>query len=212
VPRSEEPRESESRARPGIQFTQLASSATLSHGTTRLMDSTVLLSFDADAMDDIGTTETVIRVLAAIIAGACIGWERESSRKPAGLRTHMLVSLGAAATILASLELHHELIAHGNAGSSDLMKAIAGIIGGVGFLGAGSIIRDSTGVRGLTTAATIWLSAAIGVASGLGYYTLAVTCVIAALTILILLGLLEQHVLRTFGIRKESEEPDERPQ
>jgi putative Mg2+ transporter-C (MgtC) family protein len=160
-------------------------------------------------MDDLGNTETVIRVLAAIVAGACIGWERESSHKPAGLRTHMLVSLGAAATILASLKLHHELTTSGNSGSSDLMKAIAGIIGGVGFLGAGSIIRDSTGVRGLTTAATIWLAAAIGVASGLGYYVLAATCVITALGTLILLGILEQHVLGTYGIRKEPKESKE---
>jgi putative Mg2+ transporter-C (MgtC) family protein len=162
-------------------------------------------------MDDLGNTETVIRVLAAIVAGACIGWERESAHKTAGLRTHMLVSLGAAATILASLKLHHELSTSGNPGSSDLMKAIAGIIGGVGFLGAGSIIRDSTGVRGLTTAATIWLSAAIGVASGLGYYVLAATCVIAALGTLILVAILEQHVLGTYGIRKESEDSGENP-
>jgi len=159
-------------------------------------------------MDDIGNGETVLRVLVAVAAGACLGWERESSHKPAGLRTHMLVTLGAAATIVAALKLHHELSVAGDTGGSDLMKAIAGIVGGVGFLGAGSIIRDSTGVRGLTTAATIWLSAAIGVACGLGYYMLAGTCVFAALGTLILLGLLEQRVLGTFGIRKEPEESE----
>ena len=156
-------------------------------------------------MEAIGDGETVIRVLAAVAAGACLGWERESSHKPAGLRTHMLVTLGAAATVVAALKLHHELAVAGDTGGSDLMKAIAGIVGGVGFLGAGSIIRDSTGVRGLTTAATIWLSAAIGMACGLGYYVLAAACVFIALGTLVLLGLFERHVLGTFGLRKERE-------
>jgi putative Mg2+ transporter-C (MgtC) family protein len=154
-------------------------------------------------MEDIGAGETILRVLVAVLAGACLGWERESSHKPAGLRTHMLVTLGAAATVLASLKLHHQLVVTANAGGSDLMKVIAGIVGGVGFLGAGSIIRDNTGIRGLTTAATIWLAAAIGVACGLGYYTLAGTCVITALGTLIFLGFIEQHILRTYGVRKE---------
>jgi putative Mg2+ transporter-C (MgtC) family protein len=156
-------------------------------------------------MQELGDGETVIRVLAAVAAGACLGWERESSHKPAGLRTHILVTLGAAATVVAALKLHHELAIAGDTGGADLMKAIAGIVGGVGFLGAGSIIRDSTGVRGLTTAATIWLSAAIGMACGLGYYVLAAACVFIALGTLVLLGLLERHVLRTFGLRSEVE-------
>jgi putative Mg2+ transporter-C (MgtC) family protein len=156
-------------------------------------------------MSDIGDGETVLRVLAAVAAGACLGWERESSHKPAGLRTHILVTLGSAATVVAALKLHYELTVAGDTGGSDLMKAIAGIVGGVGFLGAGAIMRDSTGVRGLTTAATIWLSAAIGVACGLGYYTLAVACVVIALATLVLLGLLERHVTGTFGLRKEPE-------
>ena len=156
-------------------------------------------------MDDIGHAETVIRVLVAVLAGACLGWERESAHKPAGLRTHILVTLGAAATVLASLKLQHELVVAGNPGGSDPIKAIAGIVGGVGFLGAGSIIRDNTGVRGLTTAATIWLAAAIGVACGLGYYLLAAACIITALTTLVLLGLFEQHVLGTFGVRADDE-------
>jgi putative Mg2+ transporter-C (MgtC) family protein len=160
-------------------------------------------------MADISDGETVLRVLAAVAAGACLGWERESSRKPAGLRTHILVTLGAAATVVAALKLHYELAMAGDTGGSDLMKAIAGIVGGVGFLGAGSIIRDSTGVRGLTTAATIWLSAAIGVACGLGYYTLAVTCVSIALGTLVLLGVLERRIMGTFGLRKEPETADE---
>jgi putative Mg2+ transporter-C (MgtC) family protein len=162
-----------------------------------------------NAMAEIGDGETVLRVLAAVAAGGCLGWERESSHKPAGLRTHVLVTLGAAATVLAALKLHHQLIVAGELGSTDLMKAIAGIVGGVGFLGAGSIIRDRGGVRGLTTAATIWISAAIGVACGLGYYTLAATCVFVALATLVLLGLLERQVLGTFGLRKEPEEEKE---
>jgi putative Mg2+ transporter-C (MgtC) family protein len=166
-----------------------------------------LISIEA-SMEDIGHAETIIRVLMAVLAGACLGWERESAHKPAGLRTHVLVTLGAAATVIASLKLHHELVVAGDLGGSDPMKAIAGIVGGVGFLGAGSIIRDHTGVRGLTTAATIWLAAAIGVACGLGYYLLAAACVITALTTLVLLGSFEQHVLGTFGIRADSDDPN----
>ena len=157
-------------------------------------------------MEDIGHAETIIRVLVAVLAGACLGWERESVHKPAGLRTHILVTLGAAATVLASLKLHHELVVAGDPGGSDLMKAIAGIVGGVGFLGAGSIIRDNTGVRGLTTAATIWLAAAIGITCGLGYYVLAAACVTTALATLVLLGSFEQHVLGTFGSRADSDD------
>jgi len=159
-------------------------------------------------MVEIGDGETILRVLAAVAAGACLGWERESSHKPAGLRTHVLVTLGAAAAVLTALKLHHQLTVVGEGTSSDLMKVIAGIIGGVGFLGAGSILRDSTGVRGLTTAATIWLSAAMGVACGLGHFKLAATCVVIALSTLVLLGLLERHLLGTFGLRKEPEKPD----
>jgi putative Mg2+ transporter-C (MgtC) family protein len=138
--------------------------------------------------------EIITRLAVAAAAGAAIGWERESHRKPAGLRTHMLVSLGAAAFVQAAVQVNLELQAAGHSTNGDLIRVISGIVGGVGFLGAGSIIRAGGNVRGLTTAATIWLSSAIGVACGFGYYLLAANSVLLALAILVVLGLLERLV------------------
>lgn len=137
--------------------------------------------------------DVALRLLAAVAGGAILGWERESQHKPAGLRTHMLVTLGSAAFVVGAIQLHKELAAGNQIGNSDLMKVLAGIIGGVGFLGAGSILRGQGDVQGLTTAATIWLAASIGVACGLGYYALAGMCVLLALAILLVLGLLERR-------------------
>jgi putative Mg2+ transporter-C (MgtC) family protein len=136
--------------------------------------------------------EVITRMCAAALAAAIIGWERQSQHKPAGLRTHMLVALGASAFVQAGLQLQLDLISKEQGASADIMKIIGGIVGGVGFLGAGSIIRAGGGVQGLTTAATIWLAAAIGVACGLGYYVLAANCVLLAIVILVVLGLLER--------------------
>ena len=137
-------------------------------------------------------TDIAIRLAAAVAAGAALGWERESQQKPAGLRTHMLVTLGAAGFVLAGIQLHEELITKGQAGNSDLMKVIGGIVGGIGFLGAGSIIRAGGAIHGLTTAATIWLAAAIGVACGLGFYVQSVAMVALALVILFVVGVIER--------------------
>ncbi|HBI44497.1 MAG TPA: magnesium transporter MgtC [Planctomycetales bacterium] len=103
-----------------------------------------------------------IRLAASIILGGAIGWERQIEGKSAGVRTHMMVSLGAALFALTSLEL--------NADTKELTKVIQGVAAGVGFLGAGAIIKVSSEnePKGLTTAAGIWLTAAIGLAVGVG--------------------------------------------
>jgi putative Mg2+ transporter-C (MgtC) family protein len=152
-------------------------------------------------------TDIAVRLAAAVAAGAVLGWERESQQKPAGLRTHMLVTLGAAGFVLAGIQLHEELVGKGQAGNSDLMKVIGGIVGGVGFLGAGSIIRAGGNVHGLTTAATIWLAAAIGVVCGLGLYVQAITMVGLALAILFMLGVIE----RTFFPNPNNAPPGTQP-
>jgi putative Mg2+ transporter-C (MgtC) family protein len=139
----------------------------------------------------IDTGDVVVRLALAALAGAVLGWERSSKAKPAGLRTHMLVTIGAAAFVLAGLQFDEEARKLGS-NNDDLQKVIAGVIGGVGFLGAGSIIQSGGSVRGLTTAATIWLTAAIGVACGLGYHVLAVTTVVLAMLILLVLGVVER--------------------
>ncbi|QDU25229.1 putative Mg(2+) transport ATPase [Anatilimnocola aggregata] len=139
----------------------------------------------------LSTLELIVRLSLAALFGAVLGWEREAQQKPAGLRTHILVSLGSAAFMLAGLELKNELVEKNQANSADILKVLGGIVGGIGFLGAGSIIQKRRGVSGLTTAATIWLTAAVGIASGLGYYRLAIISVILALVVLLALGIVQ---------------------
>ena len=140
----------------------------------------------------VGELEIVIRMATAVVAGALLGWEREAHNKPAGLKTHMLVALGSAAFMLAGILLHNDLVARNQAGGADLLKVLAGIVGGIGFLGAGAIFRSSGEIRGLTTAATIWMAAAVGIACGLGQYVLASAAVGLALAVLLLMRLAEQ--------------------
>lgn len=126
--------------------------------------------------------QVVLRLFLAVAVGGLIGWERQIDRKPAGLRTHMLVSLGAAVFVITGIE-------GGSAvGSEAYTRIIQGITTGVGFLGAGEIIsrtdRNKTQVRGLTSAAAIWVSAALGVAIGCGLWLVGVTGALLTLFIL----------------------------
>jgi len=141
--------------------------------------------------DAFGWLETVFRLCLALAGGAVLGWERELRRKPAGLRTHMMVALGSAAFMMASLELSAKLVFPSDAIRIDPMHTLAGIVGGVGFLGAGTIIEARGSVHGITTAATIWVVAAIGVACGTGLYQIAFTTVLLAIIVLKVVGLLE---------------------
>lgn len=113
--------------------------------------------------------ELMLRVLLAFLLGGLIGYERETTQRPAGLRTHMLVAAGAAAFTVASI---YGFIGQGTV--RDPARVAAQIVPGVGFLGAGTIWRTSSTVRGLTTAASIWLVAAIGLLVGSGLYVLAI--------------------------------------
>ncbi len=120
--------------------------------------------------------EMALRLLLAAALGAVIGFQRERSGKPAGIRTHSLISLGAALFTIAS--------ALGFVGA-DPSRIAAGIVAGIGFLGAGAILRSREGiVAGLTTAATIWVSAGIGLAAGAGMYIIAPVATIITLAIL----------------------------
>src|SRR5438067_4808919 len=114
--------------------------------------------------------ELTIRILAAFALGAVIGFERESINQPAGLRTHMLVAAGSACFSLASIYG----FASPFGGNTDVSRVAAQIVTGVGFLGAGAIWRTSSTVRGLTTAASIWMVAAVGILVGSGLYLLAI--------------------------------------
>src|SRR5262245_25006425 len=81
-------------------------------------------------------SEVAVRLVAAAVVGAVLGWERESHNKPAGIKTHMLVVLGSAAFMVAGLQLHEQLVVHSQGNNDDLLNVLAGLIGGVGFLGA----------------------------------------------------------------------------
>ncbi len=130
-------------------------------------------------MDDL---EIFIRLGAAAFAGGLIGFERELHGKEAGLRTHCLVSLGSALIMLVSIEifnLYHNVV------NVDPGRIAAQVVTGIGFLGAGTIIRSKTGVVGLTTAAGLWTAAGVGLACGLGYFHAAVIACVIALFILV---------------------------
>lgn len=135
------------------------------------------------------TPEDVLRLLLAVAAGGLIGLEREFRDKAAGFRTLILICVGSALFTLASRYL---------AGANDPNRIAAQIVTGVGFLGAGVIVRDAGRVIGLTTAATIWLTAALGLAIGGGYYALAGVALGAALVTLWLFPQLE-HLIERFS-------------
>jgi putative Mg2+ transporter-C (MgtC) family protein len=134
-----------------------------------------------DIGDGAGIVRIVVRLCVAVVLGGVLGWERESVGAPAGLRTHMLVSLGSALFVLIPLQAGMRL--------DDLSRVLQGVTAGIGFLGAGAIIkqRDRNDVRGLTTAASIWLTAALGVAAGMGREATALLSTLFALVILAML-------------------------
>jgi putative Mg2+ transporter-C (MgtC) family protein len=131
----------------------------------------------------------VLSIILAVVLGAAIGLEREVHKKAAGLRTNVLICLGAAVFTMISRQM-------GASHGGSLTRIAAGIVTGVGFLGAGAIIRDRAGVLGLTTAATIWLVASIGMACGARLYLLAVISTFIAIVVLIGLGQLEKPLGR----------------
>lgn len=131
----------------------------------------------------------VIRLSLAALLGALFGWERESSDKPAGLRTHMLVSIGSATFTLLGFETGAELAERFGEAGLDPTRIVQGIVGGLGFLGAGSIIksRNADDVTGITTAASVWFTGALGVACGMGAFLLAGISGLLGLLVLTLL-------------------------
>lgn len=135
--------------------------------------------------------EALLRIALAGVLGGSIGLERELREREAGLRTHLLVSVGAALFTIAG--------AYGfDSANVDPTRVAAQIVTGIGFLGAGTIIRQGFSVRGLTTAATLWVVAAVGLASGAGYYSGAVITTAVVLIALWPLRLAAYHMLRRF--------------
>ncbi|HXG67997.1 MAG TPA: MgtC/SapB family protein [Blastocatellia bacterium] len=127
----------------------------------------------------------LIRLIAAMLLGAVVGIQRERTGKPAGLRTHMLVALGAALFVLAPSAVGMT--------SADLSRVIQGIATGIGFIGGGAILKltEERDIQGLTTAAGIWMTAAVGVTVGLGLLGVALLSVVLTWVILAVIGKIE---------------------
>ena len=133
----------------------------------------------------LGWDEALLRLALAAAFGGLIGIEREFREREAGLRTHMLVSVGSALFTLNSAYGFHDFLASGTAVvRADPSRIAAQIVTGIGFLGAGAIIRQGLAVRGLTTAATLWVCAAIGLSAGAGYYSAALMTTLVVLFLL----------------------------
>lgn len=140
---------------------------------------------------------SVVRLMIALVLGGILGWERGRVGKAAGLRTHMLVAMGAAVAIL---------IPHlADMNSEALSRVVAGVLTGIGFIGGGTILKlsDKRQVKGLTTAANLWMTAAIGIAVGSGRLGLGVLATVLSLVVLSVLGRLEHRFMPS----SESEEP-----
>ena len=133
--------------------------------------------------------EIIIRLVLSLVLSGLIGLERQMHRRTAGLRTHILVSLGSCLIMLTSLYI---FAIYKNEVPLDPARIAAGVITGIGFLGAGTIIREREGVKGLTTAASLWVVAGIGLATGCGFYKAALFTTILALLTLFFLKYIER--------------------
>lgn len=154
--------------------------------------STTIVAEFSDLNDVTELTRVSVRLLIAAVLGGLLGFEREQRGKSAGIKTHMLVCIGAALFVLIPQQA-------GLVSEADLSRVMQGIISGIGFLGAGAILKkgdDEKDLKGLTTAAGIWLTAAIGVAAGLGRESSAILCTLLALMVLLIIpkvaGLVER--------------------
>lgn len=142
--------------------------------------------------------ETVARLVLASVLGGIIGLEREVHGRPAGFRTHLLVSLGSSLFVATSIEFYRVF---GNFSGTvpvgvDPGRVAAQVVTGIGFLGAGAIIRENASVRGLTTAACLWVASAIGIACGIGLYAVAAIVTIISLVSLLLLKKVERMLTK----------------
>jgi putative Mg2+ transporter-C (MgtC) family protein len=149
-------------------------------------------------VDTIGNaSEMVFRILAATLIGAVLGVNRELRDKPAGIKTHALVSLGSALLIVTGIDLAR---IGATLDSAAVTRVVQGIITGIGFLGGGVIMRQETSrsVSGLTTASTVWIAACLGIACGAGQWVIALVSMLATLIVLIVGDPLERLIRRRY--------------
>jgi putative Mg2+ transporter-C (MgtC) family protein len=152
-------------------------------------------------MTPLSDAELATRLLTAALLGALLGFEREIRQKSAGLRTNILIAIGSALFTLMSYEFGAE-------GKGDPGRVAAQIVTGIGFLGAGAIMRTGGSVQGLTTAATVWVNAAVGVAAGGGEYHIAFIATAVTLAALLVLAPLERVIAERFGIPDDTGQKD----
>ena len=143
---------------------------------------------------ELSVGEIALRLLGAMLIGMIIGTEREYTHRPAGMRTHMLVAIGACAVMVTGQLLFCTYYPLG--AMPDPARMAAQVITGVGFLGAGTILREGFSVKGLTTAASIWAVACLGIAIGGGYYALAAIGTVCIFVTLSLFDMLQKKMLR----------------
>jgi putative Mg2+ transporter-C (MgtC) family protein len=158
-----------------------------------------LLQLASSTLPTLNWDESLLRLSLAAVLGGMIGVERELREREAGLRTHLLVALGSALfTIVGAYGFHAFLDSGQSVVRADPTRIAAQIVTGIGFLGAGAIIRQGLSVRGLTTAATLWVVAAVGLAAGAGYYSAAVITTAVVLIALWPLRIAAYRILRRF--------------
>lgn len=138
--------------------------------------------------------DIVIRLGASVAVGAIVGLQREYKRNSAGFRTHMLVAIGAC---IAMMTNEYLLIAFGDVSKIDVARMASYVISGIGFLGAGSIIKDKSGIRGLTTAAGLWVTACLGITAGAGFYWAAIIGSAFVFLIITVFKLLERKIFKS---------------
>lgn len=141
-------------------------------------------------------TDIIIRLAIAAVLGMIVGYERELQNQPAGLRTHTILSIGSCLAMTISINIamqFYPLVPNGDPG-----RIAAQVVSGIGFLGAGAILRYGTSVKGLTTAASLWTNAMVGLAVGAGHYFAAVATTVMLILILVLLNVLEKKWIKGY--------------
>lgn len=147
--------------------------------------------------------QILTRLACALLIGVVIGLEREYTHRPAGLRTHMLVTLGACAVMMTGQVIFSQYRAAG--ANSDPARLAAQVISGVGFLGAGTIMREGVNVKGLTTAASLWAVACLGIAAGGGYYAIALLGMVFVFASLTVFEYIQKLLVHPHGGTREYE-------
>src|SRR5690606_16164412 len=153
-------------------------------------------------MEVIPLTDMLLRIGLSLVLGGIIGFERERDSQPAGLRTHMILVVGACLAMMLSVNI-------ATAAGTDPTRLAAQVVSGIGFLGAGAILRSGFNVKGLTTATTLWTMAIVGLALGVGYYAVASITTLVLMIVLSVLDVVEKRFVRINVIRNITVDVDD---